>query len=190
MHPVSGRNAPLLYRNLAHGATGVTGGEFRNGSFSRAVAIDPSRLQNVTALRGMLPMTPTTANLYFSRSAPLAPVRFSPIFAQPRFAESQGLPERTQFANQRQEMHQTLQSQRPQAVPAAPGEPATTDAWKTFHQVRGNVPVPTVPQPRQVPILTPPVAGQSPVHAPPPPPPEPVHVSSPSRPPPAGRPPY
>lgn len=158
--------------------------------FSEARTIDPNQLRNIVMIRGTLPITPTAANLSFTKAVPAPHVQFSRDFTQPRFDTAAGLPLRTQFDSQRQDVHQSLHARPPADVPAeSPGSAA--DAWNHFERARPPGESPSIPQPRQYPITTPgepqPRMPQRPV-APPPRPPEspPRPPQSPSRPPSSG----
>jgi hypothetical protein len=179
-----GAHANVTYTNLRNGATGVRGAAFRAGNFSEARTIDPNQLRNIVAIRGTLPITPTTANLSFTNTGPAPHVQFSREFTQPRFATAAGVPLRTQFDAQRRDVHQSLRAAPPAAVPPeSPG--STADAWKRFESARPPVTSPSIPQPRQYPITTP---GEPPTRMPqrpvaPPPRPPQSPPQSPPRPP-------
>jgi hypothetical protein len=97
-------NINNYYRNFRHGGvTGTTIGNFRRGTISgNTFAVTARNLRNgrIGAIRGAVPITPTRANLGFTRGTLRAPVTFSRAFASPRFASNRALTARTTFAQQ------------------------------------------------------------------------------------------
>lgn len=88
-------NITRVYRNLnaPGGAIAVDNGSFANGNFAHPIAVDRTQLASATAVRGVLPVVPTAANLAYSAhataplgSAPPAAARFARFTAQPRTA--------------------------------------------------------------------------------------------------------
>jgi len=183
---VHGTEIKTAYRNMPFGATGVSGDAFRAGNFSKLAPIDPSHLTSVTLMHGALPMTPTAANLQFTHSAPKTTVRWAPIFSESRFETSTGLPRRTPFVTQQQQMHQAIHLQSHEVTPAKPQTPPASQVWQQFENARRNITIPhsLEPHPYQNPVSAPAVP---PPHVPPPAP----HSAAPPapHPAPAGRPP-
>ncbi len=193
-HAVYGSHVGTTYRNMAHGASGISGTAFRSGNFSAPVPIDAAHLKSVTVLHGALPLTPTAANLRFARTAPKVPVHWSHEFAGSHFAASPAMPHRTQFPAQQRQVHETLHQQSHAIVPAKPQTPPASQIWQQFENSRRYVPVPrsVEPHPYQPPVSTPvhPIAAPPHPIAMPPHPPAPVshpppapHPVTPSRPP-------
>jgi hypothetical protein len=155
--PEYGVNVENTYKNIRGGATGVSGTGFRSGNFGKPVAIDPRRLKNVTLMQGGLPLTPTTNNLRFTQTPPKTTVRWAPVFKGPRFATANGLPRRTQFPSQRQQLQQTLHNQSHAIVSAKPQQPPASQAWQHFENSRRDVTLPpsTMPHPYRYPVTNP-----------------------------------
>ncbi len=156
-HAVYGSSVVTTYRNMAKGASGLSGAAFRSGNLSAPVPIDPAHLKSVTLLRGALPVTPTSANLQFGRATPKTPVHWSQDFTGSHFSAAPALPNRTQFHAQQQQVHETLYQQSHQIVPAKPQAPPASQIWQQFESTRRYVPVPhTVePHPYQPPVAAP-----------------------------------
>jgi hypothetical protein len=88
-HGVVHRNPPVVRprpRNLdAGGASGVDAASFHAGNFSRATAVDSTRIVNPTFLREGSSLAPSPENYTFTRTPLKAPVTISQSFSQPRF---------------------------------------------------------------------------------------------------------
>jgi hypothetical protein len=187
-HAAYGSSVSTTYRNMRYGATGIPSNALRSGNFSGLVPIDSAHLKSVTFVHGALPLTPTSANLQFNRAAPKAAVHWAPVFTSSRFATSTGLPRRTQFASQQQQVHQALRAQSHEIVPAKPQTPPASQVWQQFESSRKSVTVPrsVEPHPYQYPVTAPAVHLPPPAMphpAPMPRPPSPSSGGHPSRPP-------
>lgn len=154
---VHGSSIAASYRNMKYGATGVSGNAFRSGNFSSPVSINPSRLESVTLIRGALPVTPTSANARFTHAAPQAAVHWAPAFSASRFTTAEGLPRRTEFVNQQQQVRRALGAQSRAVAPAKPQMPPASQIWHQFESSSRSVAIPRTvePHPYQPPITTP-----------------------------------
>lgn len=156
-HTIHGSNIAASYRNMKYGATGVSGNAFRSGNFSSPVSINPARLESVTLIHGALPVTPTSANARFTNAAPHAAVHWAPEFSASRFTTTEGLPRRTEFVNQQQQLRQALRAQPHAVAPAKPQMPPASQIWHQFENARRSVTIPRTvePHPYQPPITSP-----------------------------------
>jgi hypothetical protein len=154
---VHGIEVGKAYRNMPYGATGMTGTALHSGDFSKLVPIDPARLKSITLIHGALPLTPTAANLQFTHATPKAAIHWARVFSAPRFETATGLPRRTQFPAQQQQIHQAIRQQSHAIVPAKPQSPPASDVWHQFESSRRNLPIPRgiEPHPYQNPAPAP-----------------------------------
>jgi FecR protein len=141
-------NVNVVYGNARFGGvTAVPGRRFLLGRFDHPLAVRPTELGEVHAMRGMLPVVPTNANLRFSeRPAPERLAIHTP-FAQRSFAGTGEVVRRTRFEQQRSAIAAAAELSGPRSVPAhvAPdGErPAIirgtgNAAWSRFNEDRGG----------------------------------------------------
>lgn len=99
------------YRNARYGAVGVSGSNFANGDFAHARRYNRSQLGQARAIRGAVPVVPTSRNLAFN-SRQAAPVR---NFASSRNFTRMAAPSvaHVAFANQRTAVAAIARKQHP-----------------------------------------------------------------------------
>jgi hypothetical protein len=145
------------YRNAQYGVTAVPGQRFTEGNFRHPMVVAPGELGNVQAIRGAVPIVPTSANLRYSSANVEGRLAVHPSFGQQAFAGSTEPVRRVPFEQQRSafatatrlpltpESHgfagngpvngATRGNFREGSAPAGNG-PAN-DAWSRFGQNRG-----------------------------------------------------
>jgi hypothetical protein len=128
-------NVNVVYGNARFGGvTAVPGRRFLLGRFDHPLAVRPTQLGEVHAMRGMLPVVPTSANLRFSERPSPERLAVHTPFAQRSFAGTGDVVRRTRFDQQRSAITAATQpSGRPAIVRGTGNGP-----WSRFNEERGG----------------------------------------------------